>query len=113
VKIEVQTRGPDVQHHGQSLTAVSNETIRRHPREHGVFAWNIQYRYLDGRAFARPAVAHRMAYDRQVHRFIGRFRADEEQTPIEDLTPELIRQHVLDAFAFYDEYADSDVPPAL
>jgi hypothetical protein len=98
--------------HGLSFIAVSRESIRRIPKEHGLFLWTIQYRIDDrGEARARPIVAFRMAFDKGIHRFENRFRASEPDTRVADLTPELIRASVLDAFQFYEIHADSDVDP--
>ena len=98
--------------YGLFLVAESRETVRRHPPEHGVFAWNIQYRYAeDGHLRARPVVAYRMAFDGRIHKFVHRFKPDEADTRIDELTPALIQDHVLSSFHFYEAHADDDRSP--
>jgi hypothetical protein len=97
---------------GGSLIATSKESIRRIPTEHGVFVWSIQYRLAeDGSVRARPVTVFRMAFDKGIHRFEWRFRADEPDSAIASLTPELVRASVLDSFRYYELHADSDHNP--
>jgi hypothetical protein len=103
---------PSVFVHGLFLVAESRETVRRHPPEHGVFAWNVQYRYAeDGHLRARPVVAYRMAFDGRIHKFVHRFKPDEADTRIDELTPALIHDHILSSFHFYEAHADDDRSP--
>ena len=98
--------------HGMAVVATSRETIRRIPREHGIFLWNVQYRLTaDGKLRARPIVVFHMAFNRALHRFENRFRPYEPDTALADLTPELVRTSVLDAFQYYEIHADSDENP--
>jgi formylglycine-generating enzyme required for sulfatase activity len=103
---------PDEPTAGLSFVAVSRETVRRIPKEHGLFLWCVQYR-VDSRgdARARPITAFRMAFDRRLHRFESRFRPDEVDTRVEELTPDLVRTSILDAFHDYEMHADSDDGP--
>jgi hypothetical protein len=97
---------------GHCLVAVSKESIRRIPKEHGIFLWTIQYRVAeDGSLRARPVVVFHMAFNRAIHRFENRFRPEEPDTLATELTAEMIRTSVLDAFQFYEIHADSDEDP--
>ena len=97
---------------GQSLAAVSKESIRRIPKEHGIFLWTIQYRVAeDGSLRARPVVVFHMAFNRALHRFENRFRPHEPDMLAAELTADMIRASVLDAFQFYEIHADADEDP--
>lgn len=97
---------------GLFLAAGSKESVRRIPKEHGIFVYNVQYRLAkDGTVRARPVVAYRMAFDRSIHRFENRFRPNEIDTPISEITEEMVRASILDAFQFYEIHADSDEDP--
>ena len=97
---------------GQFLAATSRETMRRTPNEHGIFLWNVQYRLgTDGTLRARPIVVYRMAFDRAVHRFENRFRKDDVDTAVSQITEDMVRASVLDAFQFYEIHADSNDNP--
>lgn len=97
---------------GLFLAAASRETVRRVPREHGIFLYNVHYRLAaDGRVRARPIVVFRMAFDRDRHRFENRFVATDRDTALDDVTPDMIRASVLDAFQYYELHADSDEDP--
>jgi hypothetical protein len=98
--------------YGTLLAAASKETIRRVPKEHGVLVWNVQYRLApDGTLRARPVVAFRMAFDRAIHRFENRFRASEPDTAVREITEDMVRASILDAFQYYELHADSDDNP--
>ncbi len=96
---------------GLSFVAASRETVRRVPKEHGIFAWCIQYRVDErGHARARPVTAFRMAFDKAIHRFENRF--DElADTAVDDITPAMIQASIMDAFQFYELHADADRDP--
>lgn len=98
--------------YGVFLAASSKESFRRIPKEHGIFLWNIQYRLAeDGVVRARPIAVYRMAFDKALHRFENRFRASEVETPLDQITEEMVRASVLDAFQFYVATADADTSP--
>jgi formylglycine-generating enzyme required for sulfatase activity len=98
--------------YGTLLAAASKETIRRVPKEHGVFVWNVQYRLApDGTLRARSVVAFRMAFDRAIHRFENRFRASEPDTAVREISEDMVRASILDAFQYYELHADSDENP--
>ena len=98
--------------HGMAIVATSRETVRRIPREHGIFLWNVQYRLTaEGKLRARPIVVFHMAFNRGLHRFENRFRPYESDTALEVLTPEMVRVSVLDTFQSYEMHADSDENP--
>lgn len=97
---------------GSSFIAASRETMRRHPPEHGIYAWGIDYRIsAHGSVRARPVVAYRMAFNKKLHRFIHRFRPDEVDTVLTELTPDLIKRHFWDSFRFFELHADDDQSP--
>jgi hypothetical protein len=96
---------------GSTVVAVSGESIRRVPAEHGVFAWTIQYRLASDGMRARPVTAFHMAFDKSVHRFENRFRKDHADTALAQLTPELVAASILDGFQYYELHADSSDSP--
>jgi formylglycine-generating enzyme required for sulfatase activity len=96
---------------GLALIAFSRETIRRVPREHGVFIWVPQYRLAPDGVRVRSITAFRMAFDKGIHRFENRLRADELDTKVGDLTPDIVRTNILDTFQYYEIVADSDANP--
>jgi hypothetical protein len=97
---------------GLSFVAVSRETVRRIPKEHGLFLWCVQYRIDErGEARARSVAVFRMAFDRKIHRFENGFRRHEADTRVDELTPELVQASVLDAFQHYEIHADADQDP--
>ena len=103
---------PDTHVHGMFVAAVSRESIRRHPSEHGAFVWNIQYRYAAwGEVRARSVAAYHMAFDKSIHRIVTGFRPGEADTKLEDLNEDLIERAILDAFWFYERFADGDRSP--
>jgi formylglycine-generating enzyme required for sulfatase activity len=96
---------------GIALVAFSRETIRRVPREHGVFIWVPQYRLAPDGVRVRSVTAFRMAFDKGIHRFENRMRRDEIDTKVGDLTPDLVRANILDTFQYYELHADSGENP--
>jgi len=103
---------PNTWVYGVLVAAASKETVRRVPKEHGVFVWNVQYRLAkDGTLRARPVTAFRMAFDRGIHRFENRFRASEPDTAVSQITEDMVRASILDAFQYYELHADSDEDP--
>jgi formylglycine-generating enzyme required for sulfatase activity len=96
---------------GLALIAFSRETIRRVPREHGVFIWVPQYRLAADGVRVRSVTAFRMAFDKSIHRFENRLRADEADTKVGDLTPDIVRTNILDTFHYYEIHADSEANP--
>lgn len=98
--------------HGMCLTAVSKETMRRTPPQHGVFAWTVEYRYpRAGPVMARSVAAYHMSFDGEIHRMISGFRPGENETPIDAITPKMIETAIREAFWFYDRFADADQSP--
>lgn len=96
----------------ETLVAASRETFRRVPKEHGVFLWHVQYRLTEtGQIRVRHVSAFRMAFDKAIHRFENRFRDDEPDTALEDVTPEMLRRAALDAFQYYEIHADRGESP--
>lgn len=99
--------GPSVWCYGRTLVAISRETIRRIPPEHGVFAWHVDYRLAnDGSVRARPVMAFRRAFDRRLQRFVNQFCPEEPDTALSALTPAMIRTSIVDAFRFYELHSD-------
>ncbi len=99
--------------HGAYLGAVTLESFRRAANpNHGLFLWTMLYRLdQEENIVAHPVSLFRMHWDGQWHRFDDRFRPGEDLTPIAEITPAMVTAQVLDAFRFYEAYADADQPP--
>jgi formylglycine-generating enzyme required for sulfatase activity len=96
--------------YGLMLRADSLETFRRIPEVHGMFMWMLQYHAgADERVYARAVAGYRLACDRRLHRVPLELRPGESETRLVEVTPELIRASVLEAFAQYRDLADSDL----
>jgi hypothetical protein len=98
--------------YGLFFVARSRETFRRIPPEHGVFVWGIGYRLTeDGEVRAKHVAGYRMAFDKRIHTFTYQFRHGEVDTPIREITTDMLVSQILDAFRFYEEHADADRSP--
>jgi hypothetical protein len=97
---------PSVWVTGESVIATSRESVRRVPKEHGVYVWNVQYRLASDGLRARPVTAFRLAADKGLHRFEHRFRREHPDTLVSELAPELVRTSILDAFQYYEIHSD-------
>ena len=98
---------------GDILLATSLETFRRVKPGHGVYLWQTKYRlsWDASTVYAHPVALFRMAYDGDRHIFHQRFIPTEEDTPIELVTAEMVRDSILSTFEYYERYADADRPP--
>jgi hypothetical protein len=97
---------------GLYFVARSRETFRRVIPEHGVFVWGIGYRLAeDGQVRARHIAGFHMAFDKAIHTLTYQFRHGEVDTPIRDITGDMIASGVLEAFRFYEAHSDADRSP--
>ena len=97
---------------GLHLIARSQESIRRIPKEHGVFVWSIGYRLTeDGEVRANAVSGFHMAFDKRIHTFDYELRDGEKDTALRDITPEILRAHLDKAVQFYEDHADAGVAP--
>lgn len=98
--------------YGLRLSAVSRERLRRVVPQHGIFLWTLIYRIAsDDQIAVHPVVFYRMAFDGRLHRFDHRFTPAEPETPIQNVSSDVVQRHLIESFQFYELHADGDRPP--